>query len=293
MKTSTKDSYFKRIDRVVGFLSDQVDQSPSLEDLADVAAISPFHFHRVYRAVTGETPSGTLRRLRLAKACGLLQATEKPVTEIAFDVGYDTSQSLAKALKDVTGHSASELRADRELLGTILKALSTAPGNEDTPADLNVKVVSTAPFKVIASRHVGAPEKLFMAYGEFFNWAERTGLAESLQGIYGIPIDDPRQENQDAIRFDACFDFGAEAKAEAPYAARQLGGGLYAVVRHVGLYEGLDAYYDYLYGPWLEASGYRLREAPAYNNYIQDPETVPPEEWETDIYIPIEEGEQS
>ena len=66
MKSSTQKSHYERIERVVDFLSDQVDNNPTLEALADVAAISPFHFHRVYRAVTGETPSATLRRLRLA-----------------------------------------------------------------------------------------------------------------------------------------------------------------------------------------------------------------------------------
>jgi len=289
MKQSTKDSYFKRIERVIGFLNDKVHQTPSLEDLAGIAAISPFHFHRVYRAVTGETPSGTVRRLRLAKACALLRDTQKQVTDIAFEVGYDSSQSFAKALKDVTGSSASELKADPEKLKTILITLSSAPGPE-LGRHLDVKVVSTEPFKVIASRHVGPHEKLFKAYGDFFNWAEKTGLVETFQGIYGIPHDDPRQEDQAAIRFDACFDFGPKAKPEGPYKAVELGGGLYAVVRHTGPYEGLDAYYDYLYGPWLEKSGYRLREAPAFNNYIQDPDTVPPEEWETDIYIPVEEA---
>ena len=77
MKSSTRESHYERIERVVGFLSNQVDNNPSLETLADVAAISPFHFHRVYRAVTGETPSATLRRLRLTKACFLLKDARK------------------------------------------------------------------------------------------------------------------------------------------------------------------------------------------------------------------------
>ncbi|MFT5371505.1 MAG: AraC family transcriptional regulator [Lysobacterales bacterium] len=103
MKTTTQNSYYQRIERVVGFLSDQVDDNPSLEVLANVAAISPFHFSRVYRAVTGETPLGTLRRLRLLKACFLLHDLKKPVIQIAFDVGYDSSQSFARAFKNGTG----------------------------------------------------------------------------------------------------------------------------------------------------------------------------------------------
>ena len=110
MKPSTENSYHERIDRVVGYLSEQVDNSPSLTALADVAAISPFHFHRVYRAVTGETPSMTLRRLKLSKACFLLRDTNKTVTEIAFEAAYDSSQNFAKAFRAGTGFSPTEIR---------------------------------------------------------------------------------------------------------------------------------------------------------------------------------------
>ena len=47
MKPSTQKSYFDRIDRVVGYINQQVEATPSLAELADIAAISPFHFHRV------------------------------------------------------------------------------------------------------------------------------------------------------------------------------------------------------------------------------------------------------
>ena len=92
--------------------------------------------------------------------------------------------------------------------------------------------------------------------------------------------------------FDCCFEFGPEVKPSGGYAEKSLGGGLYAVLRHIGHYDGLEDKYDYLYGSWLNASGYSLREAPFYNHYVQDPDTVPPEEWETDIYLPIEKGDK-
>lgn len=291
MKKSTQDSYFQRIDRVVGYLNDQVEGNPSLETLAGVAAISPFHFHRVYRAVTGETPSGTLRRLRLAKACILLKETAKSITEIAFNVGYDSSQSFARAFRAGTGFSATELRKDPTTMARVLKALAT-PVAEKRTGNIEVKVVSVKPFKVIAARHLGPHKGLFQAYGEFFAHAEKAGWVENFKGIFGIPIDDPRGMAEEECRFDCCFEFGPEVKPSGGYAEKSLGGGLYAVLRHIGHYDGLEDKYDYLYGSWLNASGYSLREAPFYNHYVQDPDTVPPEEWETDIYLPIEKGDK-
>ena len=288
MKSSTKQSHYERIERVVGFLSEQVENNPSLEALADIAAISPFHFHRVYRAVTGETPSGTVRRLRLVKACHLLKDSSKTITEIAFDVGYDSSQSFAKAFRSATGHSASSIRTQREVLDSLLTRWATS-GSPKLPhtETIEVKVVSVDPFEVVANRYIGEHKGLFNAYGELFSWAQENGLVEQFRGIYGVPIDDPR-DMPDDCRFDCCFDFGPKAETGQRYQSQKLGGGLFAVARHFGPYDGLEEKYDFLFGPWLNQSDYVLREQAFFNHYVQDPDTVPPEEWETDIYIPIQ-----
>jgi AraC family transcriptional regulator len=154
---------------------------------------------------------------------------------------------------------------------------------------LEVRLVSVKPFKVIASRHVGPPLELFGAYGALFEWAQRHGLADDLRGIYGVAVDDPLSVPQNQCRFDCCFDFGADADAGGQEGLRTLllGGGLYAVTRHIGPYEGLEEKSDYIYGAWLPESGYSLREDGGFNHYLQDPGSLPPEQWETDVYLPV------
>ena len=289
MKTSTKETNITRISRVVQFLNEHVDNTPSLQKLADVAAISPFHFHRVYRAATGETPSRTLRRLRLAKASLLLKETKKSITEIAFDVGYESSQAFAKALREVTGTTASDLRGQPDKLAATITTLSNPPDNENRNAEiLDVKLVSVEPFKVIANRHIGPHEKMFGTFGTLFSWAEQTGRVAGFKGIYGIPIDDPNSVPATDCRFDCCFDLGADATPGDDYKEKFLGGGRYAVTRHRGPYEGLEEKYAYLYGPWLTKSGHTLNGLATYNHYLADPDTLPPEQWETDIYLPLD-----
>jgi AraC family transcriptional regulator len=289
MKPSTENSYHERIDRVVGYLSEQVQNSPSLTALAEVAAISPFHFHRVYRAVTGETPSMTLRRLKLTKACVLLRDTSKSITEIAFDAGYESSQSFAKAFRAAIGSSPSEIRSAPKALEEVIGDLSQPRENSNADfSNIEIKISSIDPITVVAARHHGPHKGLFQSYGELFAHAQKLGWVENFQGIYGIPIDDRREMDADVCRFDCCFDFGPTTRATAPYRDEVLGGGLYAVMRHVGHYDELEEKYDYLYDAWLDKSAYQLREAPIFNHYLQDPESVPPEEWETDIYLPIQ-----
>ncbi len=289
MKRNTQESHYARVERVVEFLRDHVDKNPTLGTLADVAAISPSHFHRVYRTVTGETPSGTLRRMRLAKACFLLQDKSRPVTEVAFDVGFESAQSFAKAFRTATGFSPSEIRRNSKRLDSAEKLFS----RPNTPAtnkrsNIEINVVSVEPFQVIASRRHGPPDSLFSAFGELLEWAQSTGLAERLQGIYGIPIDDHRDTPEAVCRFDCCFDFGPQVNAPGKFRIDDLGGGEFVVARHVGPYDGLDDVYDYLYGQWINDSAYSLRDGPLFNHYLNDPDTIPPERWETDVYVPVE-----
>ncbi|MEX2123466.1 MAG: AraC family transcriptional regulator [Woeseia sp.] len=286
MKPESEHRYIERIDRVVGYLNEQAEASLTLQNLADIAGVSRFHFHRLYRAITGETPSATLRRLRLARAANMLKNTQKSITEIAFDVGYESSQAFSKAFRRVTGSSASGLRRDERRLAVVIERLSNPP-THPTRNTLEVRLVSIEPFKVIASRHVGPHKDLFNAYGALFRWAEETDRAKGLRGIFGIAIDDPRSVPEDDCRFDCCFDLGADVKPENDFRELVLGGGLYAVTRHVGPYEGLEDKNDFLYGTWLPTSGYTLRDVTGFNHYLADPDSLPSEKWETDICIPV------
>jgi AraC family transcriptional regulator len=198
---------------------------------------------------------------------------------------------VASTIRSVTGHSASSIRNQQDALDSQLGQLATSV-NPKAGQDKNieVKVVSVDPFEVVANRYTGEHKGLFAAYGELFTWAQEQGLVEQFRGIYGIPIDDPR-DTPDDCRFDCCFDFGPNAETGQRYQKEKLGGGLFAVARHVGPYEGLEEKYDFLFGCWLNQSTFSLRDQAFFNHYVQDPDTVPPEEWETDIYVPIQKAE--
>lgn len=68
----------------------------SLDELAAEAQLSPFHFARMFKQSVGIPPRAYLTRLRLEKACDLLERTDLPVTEIALEVGYSSNQVLAR-----------------------------------------------------------------------------------------------------------------------------------------------------------------------------------------------------
>ncbi|WP_062266762.1 helix-turn-helix transcriptional regulator [Endozoicomonas arenosclerae] len=103
----------KRLEKAVTFLYESLASvpSPSLEEISEHCAVSPYHLHRMFHLVFHETPGQYLRRLRLQTAFELL--TEWPtlsVTDIAHKCGFSSSQALAKSLRREVGVTAKEIR---------------------------------------------------------------------------------------------------------------------------------------------------------------------------------------
>jgi AraC family transcriptional regulator len=84
-----------------------------LEELAQLAGLSPFHFVRVFKQSTGLPPQAWRQQARLDAAKGLLESTSLPVTEIALHVGYESSQALARAFRCRIGTSPTAYRRAR------------------------------------------------------------------------------------------------------------------------------------------------------------------------------------
>jgi AraC family transcriptional regulator len=95
----THQEYYKAINRAVDYINAHLNEPVNLYDLADVANISGFHFHRIFKALMSESPGEYIQRLRLEKAVFKLQNTRHTVLEIAEQTGCQSSHALTKAFK--------------------------------------------------------------------------------------------------------------------------------------------------------------------------------------------------
>lgn len=82
--------------RSLEFMRERLSEDISLEQLSAGVGLSPFHFARMFKQSVGVPPRVHLTRLRMEKACDLLETTDLPVTEIAQEVGYSSNQVLAR-----------------------------------------------------------------------------------------------------------------------------------------------------------------------------------------------------
>lgn len=275
-----------RMERAIALMAERIKEgeTPSLDELAAAAAFSRFHFHRAYRLVTGETPAETQRRLRLARAVDRLGRDETSVTGAAMEVGYASSQALAKALQSVLAASASELRADPERLGAAFVELAE-PLERSGGAPLKVSVARTPGFEVIVTRHVGPPEEVNGAYWTLFNALPDPSVIEA---IVGFPHADEDFETPDMQVYDAAFQlsaFPAKLPEEIDRRAILPVSGL--VARHVGSHDDLPAFADDLMRAALAAPGVEIADAPLMIHALDDPDEVAAEELRSDVYLPL------
>ena len=82
----------------------------SLRDLASAARLSPYHFLRTFKSVTGVTPHQWLLRARLRDAARRLETTNDPVTDIAFDVGFEDLSHFIRSFRSEFGISPRRYR---------------------------------------------------------------------------------------------------------------------------------------------------------------------------------------
>ena len=102
--------YQERIGRVTAYIHDHLADELDLNRLAEVAHLSPYHWHRVYHALHGETIAATVRRLRLHRASGYLANTTMAVAQIARKCGYPNAQSFTRAFGSAYGMSPAHYR---------------------------------------------------------------------------------------------------------------------------------------------------------------------------------------
>lgn len=262
-----------RFAKAAKLLSERLDDPPPLEELAAAAAISPYHFHRIWRALTGETVRETVLRLRIEVSQQLLASGGANVTEIAMASGFGTPQSFARAFRRQTGVTPSAYRESTASNVTPLCSPQVAIERRDETL-------------VVALRHTGECSALNATFGMVWNWAVEAGLIANLQGIYGVSLDDPQSVEEADLRFEACLALG-ETAPPAPFRVLTLAGGPVARLRHHGSYQGIEAATQSLVEDWLLPSGREPADHPIFNHYLNDPDQTPEADLITDIYLPL------
>ncbi len=297
MRAETHGSYQERILRVLVHIQQHLDEPLPLEELAAVAHFSPFHFHRIFHGMVGESVKEHVRRLRLERAALRLKSSREPIVQIALAAGYDAHESFTRAFRVVFGENPSEYRDSRRTAewpaspsNVHISPEGTLVGFEPVAwvgRRLEAQVRTFSSRRVAFARHVGPYHKVGESWDRLIAWAGPRGLLGPQLMLLGIVHDDPETTPPEKWRYDAAIVVGEDAQAERDIGIQELPEGRYAVTTHHGEYTTLGQSYARLCSEWLPKSGEELAAAPALEFYLNSPKTTKLDELLTEIWLPL------
>ena len=280
-KLKARIDYQERLNRVIEFIHDHLDEEVDLNRLADVACLSPYHWHRIYHAMHGETIAATVRRLRLHRAAGFLANTAMPIETIAEKSGYAGVAAFSRVFANDYGMPPAQYRKE----GAHVKFLAQAQTEAGDAFEVTIKEVPA--MQLAASDHRGSYMQIGRAFEPLFGWFAARGLLGPATRSIGVYYDDPFSVAEDDLRSRAGLVVGKDFAFEPPLVETTFGGGRHAVLRHKGPYATMRSAYQWFYGAWLAQSGEEVDDAPVFEEYLNNPRETAPADLLTDIYLPL------
>ncbi|MCC0006435.1 MAG: GyrI-like domain-containing protein [Methylobacteriaceae bacterium] len=279
-KGLTRGDYDERLGRVRDYIYDHLDEDLDFARLAEIACLSPHHWHRIYHALHGETAFATVRRLRLHRAAYELRQTTMPVERIAERAKYD-SAAFARVFKEQFGMPPARYRREG------VYAEPACNRDEEGSPMREIEIRQAPPLTVAGIPHRGPYMEIGRAFDQLHNVITTRGLYGPGQHNVAVYFDEASITPPEKCRSLAGRSVGPETPIEPPLERLELAGGEHAVLRHRGPYAELGAAYDWLFGVWLPGSGREAADRPCYEIYINTPMDAAPKDLITDIYLPL------
>ncbi|MAQ00780.1 MAG: hypothetical protein CL586_01400 [Alteromonadaceae bacterium] len=205
--------------QVLDYLQTHHDRSISLTQLARIAGYSPCHFQRLCQQKFGLGPGKLNELIRLQRGYFLLSyRTWLPVTDVAFDSGYESPDSFSRAFKRVTGYTPTQFKAQQVTITPPLQSYlhqwneenSTMSATSQVDFNAQINVVSLPELKVCAFRHTGHPARLNGSIQRFIGWRREHKLPPDQYRTFNFLHNDPTTVAPAAF----CFDLACERPAK-------------------------------------------------------------------------------
>lgn len=294
-----------RINKAIHYIEENIHTKLLLENIAREAHFSPFHFHRLFSVVTGETVNNFITRKRIEKAASyLLHKKEIPITEIAEKVGFANLSSFSRAFKKFYGISPQEFKElSPEKFSKICKTKSKNSQIEisfeqyicninnslnwiQMNAKTTVKVLDKLELAYIS--HVGKMDLIGSAFDQLIRWATPKGLMEQ-ENLRMVTIyhDSPKITDPNHLRMSACIVLNSKTTVEGEVGLRMIESGKCIVSRfEIAPHEFQQAWESSFV--WMTENGYKKADKDPfeiyYNNYLEHPE----QKFVVDLCIPAQ-----
>jgi len=270
-----------------------LDRNLDLKSLARKYGYSPFHFHRVFSNIMGETPRNYVERLRLEKAAYKLQITDDPVLDVGLSVGFKNHETFTRAFQRYFGASPRGCRKNAKVL-QIRRLRANRSFRGDGCSLSEVKFEWLRSTYLLSIMHVGAYSEIPAAFTEddrmwntLVDWAKRHNVP-----YHPIPFsfyhDNPTVTPKAAQRTEACIPIDTAVTGTQSIRCIEFVGDEYAVAEHIGPYSTLIQGFRHVADGVRASEKYGFRTDPALaiaRGIHLDKDSVLNH---TDVYLPVQ-----
>ena len=279
-----------RINDVLYYIHQDISKELPAKELAQVAAYSEQHFHRIFKQVVGESIHQYIRRARMEYAANqLMFDTHSSVLDIANKSGFSSVSSFSRAFKATFHLAPGEWRKQDMAMSDkpYLQVPEIAESYQRIASTVlpSPRIEEVAPRKAAYVRHQGYNRSIRNAWLILKAWAQTESRDFSTQ--FGLHHSNPAWTQLDKCRYVACIAIDTPLKYRGVVNQLIIPGGLHAVFRLSGRYGELLPQISAVLEQWLPQSGFKARSTPAYVHYHKNHFLNEDEQFELDFYLPI------
>jgi len=292
-----------RFNKVFKYIDENLHSSLQLNEISNIASFSPFHFHRIFKTVTGETLSEYVTRKRIEKAQYLLlQRTETSISDIAELCGFAANASFTRAFKRAAGISPMLYR--NQFTGSISKVgKEESKMGKKSESDKNyLRIIEELKMFTMMNASIQlrempdmqlafvsciGPGQLEVAFDKLIRWATPLGLINDNAVIMRIYHDSFKFTAADKVRMSACLLLNQPVKHSGGISITTIEKGRYICGSfEIGLHE-FEKSWTSLY-LWMNEKGYRKSDKNPFEILHNDYRTHHEKKSIVDFFIPIE-----
>lgn len=291
------------LNTAITFIESNLSEKLTLEIVAEKAHFSPFHFHRLFKIIVGETVNNFINRKRIEKAAAyLLHQKEKNITEIAEIVGFSNLSAFSKSFKKFYGISPNKFKEESPERFSKISKTESKNGKviitfEQYICNINnalnwlkmktnTEVKNIEKLELASISHKGKMEDIGNCYDRLVKWAAPKGLINEETKMLTIYHDSPKITDPNNLRMSACIILNNPIKVDGEVNLKTIEPTKCLVSRlEIAPFEFQQAWESSF--AFMIENGYKKSEIDPFEIYYNNAAEHPENKFIVDLCIPI------
>lgn len=295
-------NYKSRLNEVFKYIDENPGAELSLAELSKIACFSPYHFHRIFKSITGERLKEYVTRQKIEKSALDLMHSSERVADLAIKYGFAEQSSFSRAFKKFFGVSATEFKKQNQHKFSKIRQLKskigqTYPGYEDYLCTIdkiknwitmNAKIeVRELPEMNLAYVTCIGPQNLEAAFQVLIRWATPRGLMQGKTKMISLYHDSFKVTEESKVRMSAGMVLTESVEVEGEIGLTTIFKGKFVIGSYeIGL-EEFDKAWSGLF-IWMHEQGYKKGTGDPFEIYHNNFNEHPQKKAIVDFCIPVD-----